>query len=243
MTSSRHQRLVALAAILALATACSDSTGPLDAPTGLKAVLSDLQPSSLAGLNGQISPAPVAELSAPEPSSCSFDSGTRSFVCPTVSITGVSVSRRFTLLDAISQDEDMRRTPIVIYTARDLNRKEVARLRRVAKTIVIKDARSPERLLDETALFLHRSPATLPEFQRKMLEEVHAAQSGLAGRVLDPQGKSVSGALVRLERAGAVAVETQSDARGASNEKARKELGWEPRYASWREGFRACLGG
>jgi CheY-like chemotaxis protein len=109
----------------------------------------------------------------------------------------------FTLLDAISEDEDMRRTPIVIYTARDLNRKEVARLRRVAKTIVIKDARSPERLLDETALFLHRSPAELPEFQRKMLEEVHAAQSGLAGRrvlIVDDDLRNIFALTTALER-------------------------------------------
>eukprot|EP01034_Spumella_vulgaris_P028885 gene28886-35833_t len=46
---------------------------------------------------------------------------------------------------------------IVINTAKELDRKEVAKLKRYAKTIVIKDARSPERLLDETALFLHRS--------------------------------------------------------------------------------------
>jgi HAMP domain-containing protein/CheY-like chemotaxis protein/signal transduction histidine kinase len=109
----------------------------------------------------------------------------------------------FALLDAISEDEDMRRTPIVIYTARDLNRKEVARLRRVAKTIVIKDARSPERLLDETALFLHRSPAALPEFQRKMLEDVHAAQSGLAGRrvlIVDDDLRNIFALTTALER-------------------------------------------
>jgi CheY-like chemotaxis protein/signal transduction histidine kinase/HAMP domain-containing protein len=109
----------------------------------------------------------------------------------------------FALLDAISRDEDMRKTPIVIYTARDLNRKEVARLRRVAKTIVIKDARSPERLLDETALFLHRSPAKLPEFQRKMLEEVHAAQSGLAGRrvlIVDDDLRNIFALTTALER-------------------------------------------
>jgi CheY-like chemotaxis protein/signal transduction histidine kinase len=109
----------------------------------------------------------------------------------------------FELLDRVSQDEDMRRTPIVIYTARDLNRKEVARLRRVAKTIVIKDARSPERLLDETALFLHRSPAKLPEFQRKMLEEVHAEQSGLAGRrvlIVDDDLRNIFALTTALER-------------------------------------------
>jgi HAMP domain-containing protein/CheY-like chemotaxis protein/signal transduction histidine kinase len=88
----------------------------------------------------------------------------------------------FELLDRIADDAGLHDLPVVIYTAKDLSRKEVTRLKRYAKTIVIKDARSPERLLDETALFLHRSPASLPEIQRRMLHDVRAEDSGLAGR-------------------------------------------------------------
>jgi CheY-like chemotaxis protein len=88
----------------------------------------------------------------------------------------------FELLDKISKDEYLRDLPVVVYTAKDLNRKEVTKLKRIGKTIVIKDARSPERLLDETALFLHRSHASLPEQQRRMLDAIHAADGGLAGR-------------------------------------------------------------
>jgi CheY-like chemotaxis protein len=88
----------------------------------------------------------------------------------------------FELLDQIADDAGLHDLPVVIYTARDLSRKEVTRLKRYAKTIVIKDARSPERLLDETALFLHRSPNTLPEIQRRMLHDIRAEDSGLAGR-------------------------------------------------------------
>jgi CheY-like chemotaxis protein len=88
----------------------------------------------------------------------------------------------FDLLDTIGKDESLRDLPIVVYTAKELNRKETAKLKRIAKTIVVKDARSPERLLDETALFLHRSHASLPDQQRRMLDEIHAAEDGLAGR-------------------------------------------------------------
>jgi CheY-like chemotaxis protein/signal transduction histidine kinase len=88
----------------------------------------------------------------------------------------------FDLLDMIGNEAALRDLPVVVYTAKELSRKEVTRLKRIAKTIVIKDARSPERLLDETALFLHRSPTSLPEMQRRMLEDVHASESGLAGR-------------------------------------------------------------
>lgn len=88
----------------------------------------------------------------------------------------------FESLDKISDDIGLRDLPVVIYTAKELSRREVTRLKRIAKTIVIKDAQSPERLLDETALFLHRSPTSLPELQRRMLEDIHAADGGLAGR-------------------------------------------------------------
>jgi CheY-like chemotaxis protein len=111
----------------------------------------------------------------------------------------------FALLDAISADEDMRRTPVVIYTARDLNRKEVARLRRVAKTIVIKDARSPERLLDETALFLHRVVGNLPPAKREMLRSLHQSDESLVGKkvlVVDDDVRNIFAISSILERHG-----------------------------------------
>ena len=102
MRSIRHLRAAALVALAALGTACSDSsTGPsIVQPAELSQVLAELQPSSLAPLNSQISAAPVTGLSAPVPSTCSYDSATKSFVCPNVSVSGITVSRSFTLLDA-----------------------------------------------------------------------------------------------------------------------------------------------
>ncbi|WP_430232402.1 response regulator [Nitrosomonas communis] len=86
------------------------------------------------------------------------------------------------LLDMISKDESLRTMPVVIYAAKKLERKEVAKLKHISKTIVVKEARSPERLLDETALFLHRPLASLPEPKRRMLDESQAADNGLSGR-------------------------------------------------------------
>ena len=102
MRSIRHLRAAAFVAIATLAGACGDSsTGPSGVqPADLSQVLTELQPSSLAALNSQISAAPVAGLSAPIPSSCTYDATTKSFVCPNVSITGVVITRSFTLLDA-----------------------------------------------------------------------------------------------------------------------------------------------
>ncbi|NVM79735.1 HAMP domain-containing protein/signal transduction histidine kinase/DNA-binding response OmpR family regulator [Duganella sp. SG902] len=124
------------------------------------------------------------------------------FDCVVLDLTLPDISG-FDLLDIIGRDESLRDVPIVINTAKDLNRKEVAKLKRYAKTIVIKDARSPERLLDETALFLHRSQASLPEAQRRMLEEIHAAEGGLAGRkvlIVDDDLRNIFALSSLLER-------------------------------------------
>jgi hypothetical protein len=102
MRPIRHLRVVALVALAALANACSDSsTNPSVAqPATLSQVLGELQPSSLAAVSAQISAAPLTGLNAPDPASCSYDSATKSFICPSVSVTGVTVTRSFTLLDA-----------------------------------------------------------------------------------------------------------------------------------------------
>ncbi len=76
------------------------------------------------------------------------------------------------LLEEIKK-EGARKLPVIIYTAKDLLEEEESKLKQLAETIVVKDARSPERLLDETALFLHRNVARLPERQRRMLEFLH----------------------------------------------------------------------
>ncbi|NIA55217.1 response regulator [Massilia sp. TW-1] len=124
------------------------------------------------------------------------------FDCMVLDLTLPDISG-FDLLDQIGKQRQLRDLPIVIYTAQELSRKEVTKLKRYAKTIVVKDARSPERLLDETALFLHRSQASLPETQRRMLEEIHAADGGLAGRkvlIVDDDLRNIFALSSLLER-------------------------------------------
>jgi signal transduction histidine kinase/DNA-binding response OmpR family regulator len=72
--------------------------------------------------------------------------------------------------------------PVIVYTGRELTRQEETELRLISDSIVIKNARSPERLLDETALFLHRVQTKLPEAKRRMIEQAHKSDSVLAGR-------------------------------------------------------------
>jgi CheY-like chemotaxis protein len=77
----------------------------------------------------------------------------------------------FDLLRRVKRQAKFRDLPVVIYTSRDLTKQEETQLKKYAETIIIKDARSPERLLDETALFLHRVISKLPEAKRRVIED------------------------------------------------------------------------
>ncbi|HMJ92360.1 MAG TPA: response regulator, partial [Candidatus Acidoferrum sp.] len=77
------------------------------------------------------------------------------------------------LLEQIKKQTKSKSLPIIIYTAKDLLQEEETKLKSLAESILIKDVRSPERLLDETALHLHRNASKLPDKQRKMLESLH----------------------------------------------------------------------
>lgn len=88
----------------------------------------------------------------------------------------------FELLDQIRDDENLVDLPIIIYTGKDLDSKEEMQLRKYAESIIIKDVKSPERLLDETTLFLHRVEADLPEDKRKILQKLHNKEELFEGK-------------------------------------------------------------
>jgi CheY-like chemotaxis protein/signal transduction histidine kinase/HAMP domain-containing protein len=88
----------------------------------------------------------------------------------------------FELLEAIRRSETAARVPIIVYTGRDLTAAEEKELNRYAESIIIKGVKSPERLLDESALFLHRIEANLPAEQRRILKAVHNKESVLSGK-------------------------------------------------------------
>jgi CheY-like chemotaxis protein len=81
----------------------------------------------------------------------------------------------FTLLESIKKEDRFQDLPVIIYTGKDLTRREETRLRKYAQSIIVKDVSSPERLLDETSLFLHRVEARMPAEQRRMMEQLHSA--------------------------------------------------------------------
>jgi CheY-like chemotaxis protein len=93
--------------------------------------------------------------------------------------------------------------PIIVYTAKDLTKQEETELRRFAETIIVKDVSSMERLLDETALFLHRVEANLPQAKQRMLEQVHKTDPVLAGKrvlIIDDDIRNIFALTSVLER-------------------------------------------
>jgi CheY-like chemotaxis protein len=98
---------------------------------------------------------------------------------------------------------DYRHLPVIVYTARDLTREEEEKLNRVAQTVVVKDVRSPERLYDQTALWLHREVAQLPPDKRQMLHLLHDPDAILAGKkvlIVDDDIRNIFAMTSMLER-------------------------------------------
>jgi CheY-like chemotaxis protein len=90
----------------------------------------------------------------------------------------------------------------VVFTGKDLSADEQAEIKAIAKSIVLKDVQSPERLLDETALFLHRVVADLPVPMQQMLERLHNGNDMLRGRkmlVVDDDARNIFALTTLLE--------------------------------------------
>jgi CheY-like chemotaxis protein len=103
------------------------------------------------------------------------------FDCMVLDLTLPDVSG-FELLEQLSQDEDRAFPPVIVYTGRDLTADEELQLRRYSKSIIIKGARSPERLLDEVTLFLHQVVSDLPADQQKILAKAVNRDGLLEGK-------------------------------------------------------------
>jgi CheY-like chemotaxis protein len=111
----------------------------------------------------------------------------------------------FELLSEIQVDQRLRDVPIVVFTGRELTVDEEAELRQRAKSIVLKGVQSPERLLDEVSLFLHRDVTRLPEAKQRMLEKLHDSDESLRGRkvlVVDDDVRNIFALNSLLERRG-----------------------------------------
>ncbi|HYF60238.1 MAG TPA: response regulator, partial [Burkholderiaceae bacterium] len=108
----------------------------------------------------------------------------------------------FELLDTIRGTPALREIPVVVFTGKELTAEEQARLRVVAKSVVLKDVRSPERLFDETALFLHRVVSDLPRAKQDMLARLHGSTEPLRDRrilVVDDDARNIFALTTILE--------------------------------------------
>ncbi len=93
--------------------------------------------------------------------------------------------------------------PIVVHTGRELPKNEVEEMKRLARTVILKDVQSPERLFDETALFLHRKVENLPAEKRKLVENLHKDGEALAGKralIVDDDMRNIFAMTSFLER-------------------------------------------
>jgi signal transduction histidine kinase/DNA-binding response OmpR family regulator len=106
---------------------------------------------------------------------------TRSFDCMVMDLA-LPDGSGYDLLEKMAGNPDYAFPPVIVYTGRNLSADEEQRLRRYSKSIIIKGARSPERLLDEVTLFLHSVEAELPAEQQRMLREARQRDQAFEGR-------------------------------------------------------------
>ena len=111
----------------------------------------------------------------------------------------------FEVLEQLRVRPELQDLPVVVFTGRDLSPEEDSQLHVLARSVVVKDVESPERLLDETALFLHRVVADLPKNKQDILDRLHRSDDALAGRkvlVVDDDVRNIFALSSVLERRG-----------------------------------------
>ena len=144
----------------------------------------------------------------------------RLFRCDLYCYVGVNNMRHRTVLFAVTilgisslnaaergKGLQLKDLPVVVFTGKELTPEEDARLHTLARSVVVKGVESPERLLDETALFLHRVVADLPPEKQKMLEKLHRSDDALVGKkvlVVDDDMRNIFALSSVLERRGMI---------------------------------------
>ena len=111
----------------------------------------------------------------------------------------------FEVLEQIRNDEELPTVPVVVFTGRELSAEEDAELHTMARSIVVKGVESPERLLDETSLFLHRVITELPVEKQRMLEKLNSSDEDLVGKtalLVDDDARNIFALSSVLERRG-----------------------------------------
>ena len=111
----------------------------------------------------------------------------------------------FDVLERLRDTPSLNDLPVVVFTGKELSPEEDTRLHTLARSVVVKGVESPERLLDETALFLHRVIGNLPPEKQQMLDRLHRSDDALAGKkvlVVDDDVRNIFALSSVLERRG-----------------------------------------
>jgi CheY-like chemotaxis protein/signal transduction histidine kinase len=111
----------------------------------------------------------------------------------------------FDLLSQLRDEAELADIPVVVFTGRELSPEEDAQLHTMARSVVVKGVESPERLLDETALFLHRIVSDLPPEKQRMLERLYSSDEDLLGKcalLVDDDARNIFALSSVLERRG-----------------------------------------
>jgi CheY-like chemotaxis protein/signal transduction histidine kinase/HAMP domain-containing protein len=111
----------------------------------------------------------------------------------------------FDVLERIREDASLSDVPVVVFTGKELSPEEDAQLHTMARSIVVKGVESPERLLDETSLFLHRIVTDLPPEKQRMLERLNSSDEDLVSRtalLVDDDARNIFALSSVLERRG-----------------------------------------
>jgi CheY-like chemotaxis protein/HAMP domain-containing protein/signal transduction histidine kinase len=111
----------------------------------------------------------------------------------------------FDVLERIRDTTSLSDVPVVVFTGRELSAEEDAQLHTMARSIVVKGVESPERLLDETSLFLHRVVTDLPQEKQRMLERLTNSDEDLVGQtalLVDDDARNIFALSSVLERRG-----------------------------------------
>src|SRR5262249_28245706 len=109
------------------------------------------------------------------------------------------------VLEELRADTRLSDVPVVVFTGRELSAEEDAQLHTMARSIVVKGVESPERLLDETALFLHRVITDRPPENQRMLGSVNSSDGEPGGRtvlLVDDDARKIFAVSSVLERGG-----------------------------------------
>jgi HAMP domain-containing protein/signal transduction histidine kinase/DNA-binding response OmpR family regulator len=111
----------------------------------------------------------------------------------------------FEVLESLRVDPQLADIPVVVFTGKELSPEEDAKLHTMARSIVVKGVESPERLLDETGLFLHRVTSDLPIEKQRMLDRLNSSDEDLIGKtvlLVDDDARNIFALSSVLERRG-----------------------------------------